>query len=154
MRAVLGDWQMNGVFQTQSGDPLTVKGGKDQSQTGIGGDRAVLVGPALGKGACGASAPCVPYLTPSSFAQPTTGSFGNFGKGAVSGPGLTSWDVGLFRTIPLHERLTLQLRGEFFNVLNRANFNDPVAGMTSGGFGSINGAGDPRIGQVALKIVF
>ena len=154
VRAVLGEWQMNGVFQTQSGDPLTVKSGKDQSQTGIGGDRAVLVGTALGSGACGASAPCVPYLTPSSFAQPAIGSFGNFGKGAVSGPGLTSWDVGLFRTIPLHERLTLQLRGEFFNVLNRANFNDPVATVSSGGFGSITGAGDPRIGQVALKILF
>lgn len=154
VRAALSDWQMNGVFQTQSGGPLTVKSGKDQSQTGIGGDRAVLVGPALGTGACGASAPCVPYLTPSSFAQPAIGSFGNFGKGAVSGPGLMSWDVGLFRTIPFRERVSLQLRGEFFNVLNRANFNDPVASMTSGGFGSITGAGDPRIGQVALKILF
>jgi hypothetical protein len=154
VRAVLGEWQMNGVFQTQSGDPMTVKGGKDQSQTGIGGDRAVLVGTALSSGACGASAPCVPYLIPGSFAQPAIGSFGNFGKGAVSGPGLTTWDVGLFRTMPLHERVTLQLRGEFFNVLNRANFNDPVTTVSSGGFGSITGAGDPRIGQVALKIVF
>jgi hypothetical protein len=162
VRAVFGDWQMNGVFQTQSGDPLTVKSGKDQSNTGIGGDRAVLAGPALGPGACGSSAPCVNYLIPSSFAQPPAASaaspyisaFGNLGKGAMSGPGLMTWDVGVFRSIPLHERGSLQLRGEFFNVLNRANFSDPVATISSGGFGSITGAGDPRIGQLALKILF
>ena len=161
VRAVFGDWQMNGVFQTQTGDPLTVKSGKDQSQTGIGGDRAVLIGPALGPGAC-SSAPCVNYLTPGSFAQPPSASvassyissFGNFGKGAVSGPGMATWDVGLFRSVSFNERLSLQLRGEFFNVLNRANFSDPVTTVSSGGFGSITGAGDPRIGQVALKILF
>ncbi len=161
VQAVFGDWQINGVFQAQTGDPLTVKSGKDQSQTGIGGDRAVLVGPALGPGAC-SSAPCVNYLTPSSFAQPPSATvaspyisaFGDFGKGAVSGPGMATWDVGLFRSVSFHERFSLQLRGEFFNVLNRANFSDPVTTMSSGGFGSITAAGDPRIGQLALKLLF
>jgi hypothetical protein len=161
-RRLLGGWQLNGVFQAQTGDPLTVKSGQDRSLTGIGGDRALLVGAAIGPGACGASAPCVNYLIPSSFQQPPTAataspysaSFGNLGKGAFSGPGLASWDVGLFRNIHVHERVNLQLRGEFFNILNRANFNDPVATISSGGFGSITGAGDPRIGQVALKAVF
>jgi len=162
VRAVFGDWQMNGIFQAQTGDPLTIKSGKDQSLTGIGGDRAVLVGQAKGPGACGSSAPCVNYLTPSSFAQPPSATvaspyllaFGNFGKGAISGPGLMSWDVGLFRNIPFNERVSLQFRAEFFNVLNRANFSDPVTTMSSGGFGSITSAGDPRIGQLALKILF
>ena len=162
VRGIFGDWQVTGLFQTQTGDPLTVKSGKDQSNTGIGGDRALLVGPALGLGACGASAPCVPYLVPGSLAQPPAApsanpyilSFGDFGKGAVSGPGLVGWDVGLFRNIPIRERFSLQLRGEFFNVLNRANFSDPVATVSSGGFGSITSAADPRIGQLALKLLF
>jgi len=162
VRYLLGDWQMNGVFQAQTGDPVTVKSGQDRSQTGIGGDRAVLAGPAIGPGACGASAPCVNYLIPGSFQQPPTAataspylaSFGNLGKGAFSGPGMATWDVGLFRSISFKERFSLQLRGEFFNVLNRANFNDPVATISSGGFGSITGAGSERIGQVALRILF
>ena len=161
VQTLLEDWQLTGLFQAQTGDPLTVKSGIDKSNTGIGGDRAVLVGPALGPGAC-SSAPCENYLTPSSFQQPPTAqtaspyilSFGNFGKGAVSGPGMMTWDVGLFRNIVFHERMTLQLRGEFFNVLNHANFNDPTVTLSSGGFGSITGAADPRIGQVALKFLF
>jgi hypothetical protein len=104
----------------------------------------------------------VPYLNPASFQLPPTAAtatpyaaaFGNFGKGAVSGPGSATWDVGLFRSFSLHERGQIQVRGEFFNVLNRVNFNNPTASISSGGFGSISGAGDPRIGQVALKLTF
>jgi hypothetical protein len=161
VRAALGDWQLTGVFQAQTGGEFTVTAGKDQSQTGLGGDRGVLVGPALGPGAC-TSAPCVNYLVPSSFAQPPAAtvaspylnSFGNIGAGAILGPGMMSWDVGVFRSIRFHERNSLQLRGEFFNVLNHSNFSNPTSGMSSGGFGSISSAGDPRIGQLALKLIF
>lgn len=160
-KQILGGWQLTGLFQAQTGLPLTVTAGQDRSQTGLGVDRAVLVGPAIGPGAC-SSAPCVNYLTPTSFQLPPTAataspylaSFGNFGKGAISGPGSAIWDIGLFRTFTFHERLALQLRGEFFNVLNRANFNNPTASLSSGGFGSISGAGDPRIGQLAAKLSF
>jgi hypothetical protein len=162
VREILGGWQLTGLFQAQTGQPLTVTAGQDRSQTGLGVDRSVVVGPPLGSGACGSSAPCVNYLNPASFQMPPTAataspyilSFGDFGKGAISGPGAMTWDVGMFRSFGFRERLTLQLRGEYFNVLNRANFNNPTTTLSSGGFGSISGAGDPRIGQVALKILF
>jgi hypothetical protein len=162
VRLIAGGWQMTGLFQAQTGLPLTVTAGQDRSQTGLGVDRAVLAGPALGPGACGAAAPCVPYLIPSSFqlppaaatASPYIASFGNFGKGAISGPGAATWDVGMFRSFAVRERVSLQLRGEFFNVLNRANFNNPTATISAGGFGSISGSADPRIGQLALKLLF
>ncbi|HTP32833.1 MAG TPA: carboxypeptidase regulatory-like domain-containing protein [Candidatus Acidoferrales bacterium] len=162
VRILAGGWQMTGLFQAQTGLPLTVTAGQDRSQTGLGVDRAVVVGPALGPGACGASAPCVNYLIPGSFQLPPTAatavpyaaSFGNFGKGAVSGPGAATWDVGAFKNFVIHERASIQFRAEFFNVLNRANFNNPTTTISSGGFGSITGAGDPRIGQLALKFVW
>jgi hypothetical protein len=62
--------------------------------------------------------------------------------------------VGAFKSFTFHERFSVQLRGEFFNVLNRANFNNPTATLSAGGFGSITGAADPRIGQLALKFAF
>ncbi len=88
------------------------------------------------------------------MASPYIASIGNCGKGAVSGPDMMTWDVGLFPSVVIGEHVKIQLRGEFFNVLNRANFSDPTTTLSSGGFGSITGAADPRIGQVALKILF
>jgi hypothetical protein len=62
--------------------------------------------------------------------------------------------MGFFKNIPVNVRWRLQLRGEFFNTLNRVNLGNPTSSVSSGGFGSIRGAGDPRIGQLALKIFF
>ena len=156
VRGVLGNWELSGIFTAQTGGPLTILAGQDQSRTGIGQDRAVQVGPAKGAGACGSSAPCVNFLSPGGFVLPAIGTFGNVGKGSVNGPNLTTWDMGFFKNIPLmgSERYRLQFRAEFFNIFNHANFNDPNTSINSGGFGTIEGARDPRIGQLALKIFF
>jgi hypothetical protein len=68
-----------------------------------------------------------------------------------------NWDTGLFKEFPLvAERLKLQFRAEFFNTLNRVNLDNPKLTFSSGGFGSIVGTGnnDPRIGQLAVKLLF
>lgn len=64
------------------------------------------------------------------------------------------WDMGFIKDIPLTERYRLQFCAEFFNIFNWVNFSDPISTYSSGGFGSINGAGDPRIDQFALKFFF
>lgn len=156
LRTVAGGWQLNGIVTLQSGGPLTILAGKDQSGTGLGSDRAnYLGGNPYGAGACGAAGPCVNYLVPGAFALPAAGTFGNVGKGALRGPSLKNWDMGIFKEFHLiKEAYRLQFRGEFFNTLNRVNFNNPGVTSTAGGFGSITGAGDPRIGQLALKFLF
>ncbi len=156
VRTALGAWQLSGIFTYQTGGPLTILAGKDQSQTGIGSDRAVyLGGPEYGAGACGSSGPCVNYLIPGAFGLPPTGSVGNVGKGALRGPDLLNWDTGLYKEFPIvRERVRLQFRAEFFNTINRVNFNNPNVTQSAGGFGSITSAQDPRIGQLALKLQF
>ena len=49
------------------------------------------------------------------------------GRDTLIGPGLATWDLSLLKDTPIRERLNLQFRAEFFNVLNRANFNTPNA---------------------------
>ena len=49
----------------------------------------------------------------------------------------------MFRSFSIRERAQIQLRGEFFNVLNRVNFNNPTAAISAGGFGSISGSFTP-----------
>ncbi|MES1257830.1 MAG: carboxypeptidase regulatory-like domain-containing protein, partial [Acidobacteriota bacterium] len=74
LRAVAGGWQLNGILTYQTGGPLTILAGKDQSQTGIGSDRAnYLGGSAYGSGACGATGTCVDHLVPTAFALPAPG---------------------------------------------------------------------------------
>ena len=48
----------------------------------------------------------------------------------------------------------VELRGEAFNILNKANFMNPTATLSSSSFGRILTAGDPRILQLALKLFF
>ena len=163
-RAALGNWEMSGILTLQSGDAITVLAGKDQSQTGLNEDRAVLVGAARGTGGCGNTAPCVDWLNPNSFVLPAIGTFGNVGRNSIRGPGLFNWDMSFFKNVPMSERLRLQLRAELFNSLNRVNLMDPgvspggtpvsTLSVTSAGFGSIRAAADPRIIQLALKLFF
>ncbi len=165
LRSVLGGWQWTGLYTYMTGDAITILAGTDRSQTTLGNDRADYIGPPdqYGKtapegtrGGCG-SATCVPFLNTSYFALPAIGTFGNVGKGAFRGPSRWNVDTGILKNFyvsPSHEAWRFQLRGEFFNVLNHTQLNDPTTSRNSGNFGGIYGAGDPRIIQLALKFFF
>src|SRR5258708_3151326 len=43
-KGALGNWQLTGLLQLQTGSPLTMLAGKDQSQTNLNRDRAVYLG--------------------------------------------------------------------------------------------------------------
>ena len=168
LRAVIGGWQWTGIFTYMTGDAMTILLGTDKSETNLGGDRATFIGnlgqyggvaPVNSRAGCG-SATCVPWLNTSLFlpvAQTVVGTFGNVGKGAFRGPGKFNVDTGVIKNfVPFskHEDLRMQLRGEFFNVLNHSQFNDPDVTRNDGNFGGIYGAADPRIIQLAVKIFF
>ena len=63
-------------------------------------------------------------------------------------------DAGFVKSIAVRERLQVQLCAEFFDFFNRVNLNNPTSSVSSGGFGSFRGDVSPRIGQLALKLVF
>ena len=168
VRAVVGGWQWTGIFTYSTGDAMTITLGKDVSGTALNGDRATFIGalnqyggvaPEGLRAGCG-SATCVKWLNTSLFlpvAQQKSGTFGNVGKGAFRGPGRFNVDTGLiknFYPFAKHEDLRAQLRGEFFNVLNHTELNDPDTTRNDGNFGGIYGAADPRIIQLALKLYF
>jgi hypothetical protein len=169
VRYTAGGWQLTGLFWAQSGAPLTVIAGKDQSGTATNQDRANYVAGVdpYGGNACGSKAPCVNYINAAAFVLPPQGWWGNVGKGALRGTNNINVDATLAKDIPLHkERVKLQFRAEFFNLLNRVNFFNPgqsasnINGtsvvqngpnVSGTGFGQITADGGPRIGQLALK---
>jgi hypothetical protein len=63
-------------------------------------------------------------------------------------------DFAVLRYVPLSRDLRLQLRGEFFNAFNHANFNNPNTTVSSTTFGRITGAGAGRVIQLAAKVIW
>jgi hypothetical protein len=191
VRHVLGDYEFGGIISAQTGRPITVLQGTEISGTGIGNDRGTLIDgadPYSSASCSGVAAKCVSWLTAAAF-QPTKvpnpanpaktinnpaifGTFGNIGKNPFWLPSTADWDVQLSKYINLTERWKLQLRAEYFNVLNHPNFAPETisTGAVNGtdqisAFDKLNGnsafgtfragqVADPRIAQFAVKAIF
>ena len=61
--------------------------------------------------------------------------------------------MGLFKNFP-SEKFNVQLRWEFFNIFNNVRLGRPHNTLRDPRFGGVTVADDPRIGQVALKVLF
>jgi len=163
LRYLVNGWQTNGIYAFRSGNPLTVSGNANNSNSLGNRDRAVWNGqnPYGGTACAGVTASCKSFLNPANFSTNPSStvnlplSYGNVVKGSFVGPRFQSWDISIMRYFPIREALQFQFRAEFFNVLNHTNFGDPGVSQTnSGSFGQIRSANDPRIGQLSLKLLF
>jgi len=85
-------------------------------------------------------------------------AFGNSGTGIVNGPGQANLDLSFLKTMVLNwpvEKCSLQVRIEFYDVLNHPQFANPDTNFTSPTFGVISStAVNARVGQLALKFAF
>jgi len=158
---LLSNWQIAPIIQIRSGQALNVLAGTDQALTTVAGQTANQL---LQDPYCATrSISC--WLNPAAFAVPALGTVSAAGYGTVHGPGLFQVNVALSRTFALHEKQTIQLRAEAFNLPNLLNPNNPAStSRTSSLFGVINtdvagsaafgATGDYRIIQLAAKYVF
>jgi len=168
LRAIANGWTTSGLYTYRSGDSLTAYMGQDISLTGLSQDRAVenfslpaYSSDANGAGDCPSTKPCVNYFNNAAFSVPVnTGpgtGFGNVQKGSLRGPSQWVWNVALMRNFHILGEKNLQFRAEYFNVLNHTLLNNPSVSnpaSSSTTFGTITGAGDPRIAQFSLKFLF
>jgi hypothetical protein len=145
-RTALGGWKYSDMTTIQSGSYLTMA----VSGSGFG----LATQPNL-------STPEILYpkteaawFSTSSFTKPAAGFYGNVGDGIVLGPGLVDFNMALYKDFVIHEGVSFELRGEFFNIFNHVNWGNPSTTFGSGTFGQITSAKDPRIGEVAAKFTF
>jgi hypothetical protein len=82
------------------------------------------------------------------------GSFGTANRRFFHGPGFNNTDLGITKIIPVTESKSFEIRGEFFNIFNHAQFINPNGDISSSSFGEVTNARDPRIGQVSAKFVW
>ena len=133
--------------------PFTVYTGIDASLTAAGADRPDLVGNPFFSGNRSRAQQIAAYINPAAF-QINNGHFGSLGRNTFTNPGLFNSDLGLFKNIPITERVKLQFRAEFFNAFNQTHLGSPINTAVSPALGQIVSAGDPRLIQFGLKFAW
>jgi len=160
-------WQIQGITRFASGFPIQMNQSVgDSSLAGSPStDMPNLVGPihTMNPRAT-ASTQAYTYFDQNAFAatsctfnpgpSPDCGTFGTANRRFFHGPGFNNTDFGFQKTIPVTEAKMLEIRGEFFNIFNHAQFTNPSGDISSGSFGNITNARDPRIGQVSAKFIW
>ena len=148
-------WMLNSILTLQSGFPISVTSGRDNSFTGIGRDRADYIG---GNAMLDTGRPhgdlVAQYFNTAVFVPNAIGTFGNSGKNIIRGPHYFNTDFGATKRTNIVERVALEFRAEFFNIFNNVMFNAPNSNQSSAQFGRITSALDPRIVQFGLKLQF
>jgi hypothetical protein len=132
-------WGVDSVVTIQTGQPFTLNynGEDDYSGGGDGFDRPDVVGPILYDyhhpgnflQLTSFAMPCTNGGTISGAASdciPGTRHYGNLGRNALQGPPYKQWDVAIYKNTAITERLKLQLRADFFNILNHPNYANPL----------------------------
>ena len=141
--ALASGWTLNSIVTLQDGFPFTPQLSFNPSNNG---DTRNPVRPSLNPAFNGKVILGSPnqYFNPNAFIVPPNGTYGNLGRDAFIGPGLATLDFSLLKDTKITEKLGLQFRAEFFNALNRANFNTPNLIV----FTSATGAPSPAAGVI------
>jgi hypothetical protein len=149
-QAVIGGWQVNGIYLLQGGFPLSVLaadvGGVLDT---FGTNRADIVGDIHADGG-----EITKWFNTAAFAQPALGNFGNSGRSILRAPGINNLNLALFKNFFLPKNATLQLRVEAFNALNHPQWSGVSQNMTSANFGVVTSARDGRIVQLGAKLLW
>ncbi|MBV9158835.1 MAG: carboxypeptidase regulatory-like domain-containing protein [Acidobacteriaceae bacterium] len=125
---LISGWNVDSIVTLQGGFPFTPQLSYNPSNNG---DTRNPVRPFVNPAFTGPIILGNPsrWFNPAAFLAPpnNSGFYGNLGRDTLIGPGLAVWDLSFLKDTRVSERTNLQFRAEFFNVLNRANFNTPNA---------------------------
>ena len=152
-RRLLGGWQLGTLIWARSGSPFSLLSNTDNAngsrinrindiegtidRTPTGSDRFRLA----------------PGVTPAQI-QPEPGTVGSLARNSELGPSFFDLHVSLEKDVPLHETMSVRLRAEVFNILNRANYRQPINNLGDGRFGQAVRTYEPRQVQLSIRVTF
>jgi hypothetical protein len=176
---LLGGWTLSGITSIQSGAPITFFNGIDDAVNGTTApEHAFLTGKPIALSHPNTGAMVNEFFNTGAFVSPICtftpeagnpqviqqenctpdgipynllGQYGQSGRDILSGPAYSDTDFAIFRDFAFKERYKAEIRGEFFNIFNSVNFNNPDNTVTDPTFGQILGANSARIAQVSVK---
>lgn len=166
LESVLGGWQVQCIWQAQSGRPLELgnlyyNGDPGRLRTRIGGDHIDAAFDTSGfyftdalVQTNGRVDPAKQRNDPRIRLAYNLRTFPSRLAGLRSQP-LNLWDISLIKNFLFSDSTRLQLRGEFLNAFNHPQFNNPVLDPASSNFGRITSQANlPRNVQLGIKLIF
>jgi len=166
-------WSLNGVTRYSGGLPVGLSQGGDYSLVGGGNTdvpnlvgNVVTLNPRKPNASCHAGDPTSDhtgcFFLSDAFASGPNGGFGNANRQFFHGPGINVTDFGISKRTMIREAMGFEIRAEFFNVFNHANFNNPHGNFnnldTFGTVTSTRSFGDTgsgsREGQISAKFIW
>jgi len=133
-KVLLRNWSVDGMVTTRSATPVNVVYTSFNTALGslpslrpdlVSGVPLYIVDPTVGGGK---------RINPAAFNRVTPAAQlrqGNLGRNSLRGFSLFQTDFGLARKFNLTERLSIQLRGEAFNIFNHPNFANPQSSLST-----------------------
>jgi hypothetical protein len=146
---IVSGWQLGGIVTAASGQPLTPILTFDNPNVG-----AQIALPNVVSNPNNGPKTINEWFDTSAFQAPAPFTFGNARIASITGPGSVDVDFSIFKNTPITERVNLQFRSEFFNVLNHTNLGDPNTTFGTPQFGMIFGAATSREIQFSLRLQF
>jgi hypothetical protein len=147
---VVRGWEFSGITEFQIGTPLAVT-----QNNGIGGFTGTQRPTQIAAAALPRDERTLnQWFNTNAFLVTPAYLTGNEPRFSFYGPGSNNWDTSLMRNFAVRERLNVQLRGEFYNTFNHANFKNPNTTLGNVNYGKITSDNGPRVMEVALRIFF
>jgi hypothetical protein len=159
-KGILGGWQIGTLFNARTGLPIDVEIARAaivyQNKTtgaittspvvtnGVVQTTAVVNVPGGGQSRNVARPSLVPgvdpyihnngwlYINPAAFSMPAPGTYGNLGRNALRGPGISQLDLTLSKKFTIREAMNLEFRAECYNLLNSPVYQVPGYATVSG----------------------
>jgi hypothetical protein len=159
-------WQIGGILTAQSGVPFTVTSPYGTTIYGLNTFYGIATRPFFVQNPSKYNGTAAQYFSAAVlanqqqyFATPTVGGLqtapGNLGRNTFRAPAWWNFDFVTQKDTKINEQLTLQFRGDFFNLFNLHDFGTPGALLGSANFGKFTGTVfNERLIQFALKLIF
>jgi hypothetical protein len=151
MNAALGGWRVGVLETAESGPAFTIITSANTTNAFPAGSLrpTLLHDPSLSSGQT-----VLRWFDTSAFANPAPYTFGNSPRSGLRAAPVITTDATLEKSFTLRERVKLDIRGELYNLLNRAIFNVPGFTLGAADFGTVSSARSPRTAQLAARLSF
>src|SRR5581483_1951958 len=155
VNAVVSNWAVAGIISFDNGFPISPLLSSDNENIGSIPGRLTAFPNLVGDPNQIEKRTPQRWFNTAAFAVPAPFTAGNAGRNIMRADGLKNWDFSIYKQFPFTEARRIELRGEFFNLVNNTTFGTPVYLADTPQFGQVSSARKSgRQVQLSLRLHF